>query len=521
MSNIRTAHKQIRQLREGVLGPALICAILLAFLCISCASDPPIEEAVDQEIPKSIWVSLNNDTSAPISLNFQVGINDTIQQQFISSKSKDTLIISLSEERLLTIANKLTLKQDLIVSPGDSLFFHFNGEGIVLKSIPERQFVNVLKSQFPSDRSISQDSLYDLLVFTDSAQKMTASNDFSRTEIYPIFFQKDFYKANPEALKQFSDVTYTEIESITNKLNLEGNPEEAFSLSLMEEFELKRHYLRLSFLARRVGDKSYLRELLESSLFEEDFILNSRYGKTYLYFYITEGILLGEKTRTSNKLYIDYPKAYDLLDQHFKGALLAKAKWFCLEKMVDSNESYETISAYATDYQNTFPEDTLFTQRFQEDFLINREALVQSSIGVNLLQEDGSTNMLTGLLNKLEGKVIYVDYWASWCAPCRQAMPSSELLRDRFKEDDVAFVYFSIDNKQDAWRRASVSDGLRGYIHNYLVLNHEKSEMKKNLGMDAIPRYLIFDKKGRLAEPNAPGPMNASLESVLMKYIGQ
>ncbi|OEK02585.1 hypothetical protein BFP97_14100 [Roseivirga sp. 4D4] len=518
MSNLRMACNETPQLRIGVLWHTLFSVFLITFLGISCQSN--LEKVIEEKkIPDAIWVSLNNETSAPISMSFQAGINDTIQEQFISAKSKDTLVISLAEERLLTIANKLTQKQDLIVSPGDSLFFHFDGEGIILRAVPEREFINILESQFPSERSVVQDSLYNLLVFTDSAQKMTASNDFSRTDLYPILFQRDFYEANPQVLNEFLDQTYGHIEQLMNKLSLEANSADTFSLDLKEEIELRRHYLRLSFLVKKLDDKTYLKGLLESSLFEEEFILNSRYGKTYLYFYITEGILLGEKKRTSNKLYIDYPKAFDLLDKHFEGSLLAKAKWFCLERMVDSNESYETISAYATDYQNAYPDDTLFTQRFQEDFLINREALVKSNIGVNLLHEDGSTNMLTGLLNELRGKVVYVDYWASWCAPCRQAMPSSIQLRNKLKGEAISFVYFSIDNKQDAWRRASMSDGLNGYMHNYLVLNHKKSEMKKNLAMDAIPRYLIFDKKGSLVERNAPSPMNAGLESLLMQYI--
>lgn len=521
MPNNRPTNREIHQSGVGAFRLTTFFSILFPFLFLACQSDPLAEEVIDKEPPNSIWVSLNNETSAPVSLEFQIGLTDTLPERFIISKSKDTLIIPLAKERLMTIANKLTAKKDLIVSPGDSLFFHFNGEGIVLRSVPEKGFVDVFKSQFPSEASNERDSIYQLLVLTDSAQKMTAMNDFSRTDIYPIFFQKDFYEDNPEVLEQFSDATYAQISGLVNKLDVEGNRAGAYSLDLREELELRKLYLRMSFLAKRLEDKSHIKKLLGSQIFDEDFILSSQYGTTYLYFFITEGILQGEKKRTSNKLFIDYPKAYDLLDEHFSGALLAKAKWFCLERMVDSNESYETISAYATDYQNSFPDDSLFAEKFQENFLISLEALVRSKIGLNLLKEDGTTHMLTGLLNDLKGKVVYVDYWASWCAPCREAMPSSEALRDKLKDEAVAFVYFSTDNKQDAWKRASAADGLSDYAYNYLVLNHEGSEMKKNLGIDAIPRYLIFNKEGRLVERNAPDPMDTSLESILRKYIGQ
>jgi|GEM_PF-6296215 len=497
----------------------LLTLFTLAFW--SCNSAQPTEQTTQKEAPQSIWISLTNETETPIRLKFQKGLNDTIDHQHIVSKSNDTLSIPLTRERLLTLENKSSFSQDLTVSPGDSLIINHTEEGWQVVSNNPEPFIDKLQNQFPSERSVALDSLYNLLVFTDSAQKMMVKNDHARIMIYPIFFQGEFEQEHPEALKQFWRESFDEVNGITTKVNNEVQENTSRMFTLKEEIELHRLFLRMSFLTRRLEDKTYLRQLLQSPFFEDDFLLNSDFGEAYLFFFITQAILRGEENRTSNRVYLDYPKAYDLSDEHFEGPLLAKVKWFCLKRMVDSNESYETISAYASDYQNAFPDDTLFNQKFQENFLIGQAALVQSKVGLHLLREDGSNQMLTGLLNDLKGKVVYVDYWASWCAPCRQAMSSSMALRSKLKDEEVAFVYFSIDNNQDAWKRASTADDISGYVYNYLVLNHEGSDMKKNLNMDAIPRYLIFDKVGNLVERNAPSPMDSSLESLLMKYIRQ
>ncbi|MFY0591462.1 TlpA family protein disulfide reductase [Roseivirga sp.] len=499
-----------------------ILSALFVIICFpSCQSDKPTKEVeIPQEpSPTSVWVSVKNEADVVIRLRFQTGLNDSIQESHLSVKPLDTLVINLTEERLMVIESKVSLKKDVLVSPGDSLYVDLVSDQMKITSNREQLFANTLSAQFPTEQSANIDSLHKLLVYTDSTNSMLGFNDYSKTRLYPVLFQKDFIENNPEVLSEFVSATYLEIEGIRNKVNNELQKVDGIGLDMKEEIELHRHFLRLSFLSRRLEDKSYVKSLLESPFFEEDFLMQSKYGVAYLFYYISQGILAGEEIKTSNKRYTDYPKAYDLLEQHFSGKLLARARLFCLERMVSNNVNYETIGQYATKYQNTYPEDTAFIQRFQDNFLLSQEALVQSAIGLNLLTESGMNKDLTGLLNDLKGKVVYVDYWASWCAPCRVAMPHSMALRRKMKDQDVAFVYFSVDNGQEAWKQASESDGLNDYKHNYLVLNHEKSEMRRNLNIDAIPRYLIFNKEGKLVERNAPSPKDANLEAMLNKYI--
>ncbi|OEK06865.1 TlpA family protein disulfide reductase [Roseivirga misakiensis] len=491
-------------------------------LIVACQSTTPEEETLVQEPPKpeSVWVSIKNQADAVIRLKFQIGLNDTIQESHLSVKSLDTLVIKLPEERLLTLESKVTLPTDVLVSPGDSLYIDLRDDQMNVTSNRDELLVKTLSAQFPTPKSASLDSLYGLLAYIDSARSFLGYSDYSKMRAYPLMFQKDFTDNNPDVLSEFHSGVYLEVEGIRNKVNNEM-PNDGIGLDMKEEIELHRHFLRLSFLSKRVEDKSYKKRLLESSYFEEDFLMQSKYGIAYLFYYISEGVLAGKEIKTSNKRYVDYPKAYDLLDEHFSGELLARARLFCLERMVSNNVSYETIGKYVTLYQNTYPNDTAFINQFQENFLLTQEALVKSNIGLNLLTENGMTKDLTGLLNDLKGKVVYVDYWASWCAPCRQAMPYSLAMREKMEEMGVVFVYFSIDKGQDVWKQASDSDGVSGYAHNYLVLNHERSQMKKNLKMNAIPRYLVFDKAGKLVERNAPSPMDKELEALLTEYVAK
>lgn len=123
------------------------------------------------------------------------------------------------------------------------------------------------------------------------------------------------------------------------------------------------------------------------------------------------------------------------------------------------------------------------------------------------------------ILKSHKGKVVYVDFWASWCAPCRVAMPQSAKLREELKNKDVVFIYLSIDKVFEAWCKAADKEGLSALPNNFLILNADANEFIKQQNITSIPRYMIFDKMGKLAHANAPSVENKDLVNLLISMI--
>jgi thiol-disulfide isomerase/thioredoxin len=66
-------------------------------------------------------------------------------------------------------------------------------------------------------------------------------------------------------------------------------------------------------------------------------------------------------------------------------------------------------------------------------------------------------------LSDFQGKVVYLDFWASWCGPCMREVPFAKELKKRMAgQDDLVFLYISIDTDEEAWRRTVARPGNPG-----------------------------------------------------------
>jgi len=93
----------------------------------------------------------------------------------------------------------------------------------------------------------------------------------------------------------------------------------------------------------------------------------------------------------------------------------------------------------------------------------------------------------------LKGKVVFINFWATWCPPCKAEMPSIQKLYDKFKDSGkIEFLLVEIDNNI-----RGANDFLKGENLD-LPIVYPYSDIPKDWLSDAIPTTVILDKEGKL-----------------------
>jgi len=125
---------------------------------------------------------------------------------------------------------------------------------------------------------------------------------------------------------------------------------------------------------------------------------------------------------------------------------------------------------------------------------------------VNLNDAKYAGMSFENILDLYKGKVIYLDFWASWCRPCKGEMPHSLKMQKYFKGKDVVFIYMSSDRDAKAWENAVAGLKLTG--ENYLVSGKVHNEYNQLFNVKYIPRYVLINKAGEVVNATAKRPSN-------------
>jgi len=124
----------------------------------------------------------------------------------------------------------------------------------------------------------------------------------------------------------------------------------------------------------------------------------------------------------------------------------------------------------------------------------------QSAHALDSLQEPAKTCPMKTLkdgkdltLESLKGKVVYLDFWASWCGPCALSFPFMMETAKKFKAEGLELVAISVDET-----REEAEAFLSSHPTKFTVVHDPQGECPKTYGLETMPTSYLIDRKGNL-----------------------
>lgn len=182
------------------------------------------------------------------------------------------------------------------------------------------------------------------------------------------------------------------------------------------------------------------------------------------------------------------------------------AAWLLLTEYFDIEQNLEFYNNQISLFKKTIPGSwqlNLLIKKYE-----NVKKLAIGSIAPDFSLPDPDGNLIQ--LSSFRGKYVFLDFWASWCQPCRTENPELIKVYDKFREDHFEIVGVSFDKRRDYWLKAIEQDGLE-WKH-VSDLKYFDSEMIQLYNIVHVPTTILLDPQGKIIAKNIH---SLELESIL------
>ena len=137
---------------------------------------------------------------------------------------------------------------------------------------------------------------------------------------------------------------------------------------------------------------------------------------------------------------------------------------------------------------------------------------------VNETGEVANEDLFASIISQFRGKVLLVDFWATWCGPCRNANKAMAPMKEELKDKDIVYVYITGETSPKGTWENMIPD-----IHgeHFRVTDKQWAYLGNAMGIEGVPTYFVIDREGGIKYKSVGFPGVAKMKEELMKVLDE
>ncbi len=202
------------------------------------------------------------------------------------------------------------------------------------------------------------------------------------------------------------------------------------------------------------------------------------------------------------------------IDSISKPTINERLSFYYLADLYEDNRSLQAEEAYQYFLKSSASDSLIGAITAMK---VRAEMLQPGKKAPDFLVED--VDGKTRTLADYAGKIVVIDFWASWCGPCIAEFPHAPKVKEALPSDQFVFLYISIDESKDVWKKSAqkfVPDA--EHLWSAGAFN---SLVAKDYQVRGIPRYVVIDANGFLVTLEPPRPSSGKLPEYLLSLLKQ
>lgn len=489
-----------------LLSIILVCCLLLTTKCY----DAPNEVTITGKIYTGFATTLTY--TIPYNGVFHWGFEESVKAD---AKGNFQIKIPCKQTSIVAIGVNNHSKKTMIISPGDrftlelgrdrnKVFFELKGPNKagqeLFSALPNPGFVQVAARKYTNDTLVS-----DIQSKID-AEKAKDLEPFKALleakKISPAFYElvsddRDCYYAALQTQVVFGKVIRTERAKIGGfSPDFEKWAQEIYQKHSLENPRLIRSSWWYEY-AQTFQNISM--HLLDKDFDFEDFAMQHRNGTMH---------------------------TFNLKDaeSRFKGAYLEFFKTSYLYSVCSQEEYEKELIALFDQFKKRYPQSSYSKYvQVRIDPIVKYHQVQGTPFSDQYkLMDNTSFNSLESSVAAFKGKKLFIDIWATWCAPCKQEFAYKDALKKLLNEQGYEILYISLDDRDriESWKGMIKYYKLEGHhLRANEALSTDLQRIYNQNGGVAIPWYMIVNEEGQLVFKNAARPSDTKTLEAQLKSL--